>query len=563
VSEAIITTALAEGVWRLTSFARGGVLSVNCYLIKESTGFIAVDAGPANQASALLAAITSITPLRTIERIVVLDDTPFAASGLIAWRNGGFSGEIVADWRSALGIAAADVAGPYRYVHQEHDSITYEGSSVLEFRIFPGNPGYLFAYHCRSGCLFTGIIGSSMGRDLPVISEAPGRSNRSFFEAFGRPGPALEEVMSGFAKAPVLICPRSGSCLKAGSIPGSGDWTSTVVSDAGTAEASGEVVSLLDEIDRLRTDNIDLRSSMVVASDAALRDEVSGLYGRSYADEFLLSLIKQDSHFCSVFIMVDRLKELNREAGFASGDRMVADVAGFLLEHSFGGFMFRWSGPVFLLVLESGREESFALTEGIRTALEAERRFSRPVTVSIAIVGSDELHGDDSEQRMSSLQSFSRARLKLLERRGGNEVLYQSSADLRDADLREKTMALVMDGDSISTDYIVEFLNHREFSAIGTARGGEALELMEQYKPEVVIADAYLPQFDAFQIRARMLASPDLNRVPFVLIVESKTDALVERAHTLKIFHIFEKPVPLLELLGVIRYLVGHGVDVD
>ncbi len=563
MSEAIKITALAEGVWRLSSFARGGVLSINCYLIKEGSSWIAVDAGPANQAESLLAALASITPIRNIERIVVLDDTPFAASALATWRNGGFSGEIVADWRSALGIAATGVAGPYRYVHQERDAISCEGPSVLEFRIFTGYPGYLFAYHCRSGCLFTGILGSSMGRDLPVISEAPGRPNRTFFEAFGRSGPTLEEVVTGFDQTPFLVCPRSGSCLKAGSIAGSGIWTSAVAGEAGTAESSGEVISLLDEIDRLRSDNIDLRLSMVVASDAALRDEVSGLYGRSYADEFLRSLMNQGSQFCGVFIMLDRLKELNREAGFAGGDRMVADIAGFLQEHACGGFLFRWSGPVFLLVLESGRDESFALTEGIRTALEAERRFSRPVTVSIAIVGSDELRGEDPEQRMASLQSFARARLKLLERRGGNEVLYQSGSVLRDADLRETTMALVMDGDSISTDYMVEFLNRREFSAIGTARGGEALELMEQYKPEVVIADAYLPQFDAFQIRARMLASADLHRVPFVLIVEAKTEELVERAHTLKIFHVFEKPVPLLELLGVVRYLVGQGVDVD
>jgi len=563
VSEKITVSVLAEGVWRLTSFARGGVLSVNSYLIKEGSSCIAIDAGPANQAGSLLAAVATITPLGNVGHVVVLDDTPFAASGLAAWRNGGFSGEIVADWRSALGIAASGVAGPYRYVHKERDAISCDDTSTLEFRIFPGYPGYLFAYHCRSGCLFTGFLGSSMGRDLPVISEGPGRSHRSFIGAFGRPGPALVEVMSGFDQIPSLVCPRSGSCLKAGSIAGSGVWASSASGENGGDEASGDVTSLLDEIGRLRSDNIDLRSSMVVASDAALRDEVSGLYGRSYADEFLRSLMKQDSPFCGVFIMVDRLKELNREAGFAGGDRMVADIAGFLSEHSFGGFLFRWSGPVFLLVLESSREESFALTEGLRMTLEAERRFSRPVTVSIAIVGSDELRGNDPEQRMASLQSFSRARLKLLERRGGNEVLDQNSADLRDADLRESTLALVMDGDTISTDYIVEFLNRREFSAIGTARGGEALELMEQYKPEVVIADAYLPQFDAFQIRARMLASADLNRVPFVLIVESKTDELVERAHSLRIFHVFEKPVPLLELLGVVRYLVGHGVDVD
>jgi len=558
MSEEIRVEAIADGVWRMAGLSRGGILTVNCYLVREAASFIAIDAGPANQADAILAAMASVARPAEVGQLVLLDDGPFAASGLAAWRNAGFKGEIVADWRAALGIAAAGIAGPYRYVHKERDGFSCDGPSILELRILSGHPGQLFAMHCRTGCLFSGMVGSSMGRGLPTVSEAPGRAMRAFVAAFGSTGPALDEVVAAFDPLPAMVCPRSGSCMRSDSIPDPGVWTSAPVTSADGDAASKEVVSLLEEIDQLRTDNLDLRSSMVFASDAALRDEISGLYGRSYADEFLRSLIKQGSLFSGIFIEVDRLKELNREAGVEGGDRVIADAAGFLSERFTGGFLFRWSGPVFLLVLESDRKEAFVQAESMRASLEADRRFSRPVTVSAAIVGNDELRGDAPEARLSSLQSFARARLKLLERRGGNEVLADSGSDVR-----EKTMALVLDGDSISADYLVEFLNRREFSAIGAGRGGEALELMERYQPEVVIADAYLPQFDAFQIRARMLASPDLRRVPFVLLAQAKTDELVERAHTLRIFHVFEKPVPLVELLGVVRYLIGHGSDVD
>ncbi len=310
------------------------------------------------------------------------------------------------------------------------------------------------------------------------------------------------------------------------------------------------------ELAELRAVNLNLRSAMVEASDAALRDGLSGLYGRAYADEFIVSLLPLGAGFVCAFVELDHLKEINREAGVTGGDRIVADVAGFVSELAGDAFLFRWSGPAFLLVLQCGMDEALDRAESIRRAVEAERRFSRPVTVSVALVDSREAVGDGPRERLDSIHAVARARLKLLERRGGNEVTAESALAVE-----EKAMAVVMDGDPIASEYLVEYLTRFGFTAIGAARGGEALELMERYKPEVVVADTYLPQFDAFQIRSRMLASNDLRRVPFILLADKKTDDLIERAHALSIYHIFEKPVRLAEMAGVMRYLIRYGGD--
>lgn len=329
------------------------------------------------------------------------------------------------------------------------------------------------------------------------------------------------------------------------------DGQARTVAAQACADADGELAEL-------RVVNLNLRSAMVEASDAALRDGLSGLYGRAYADEFILSLLSAEGGFVCAFVELDRLKEINRELGVSGGDRIVADVAGFLSETAGEAFLFRWSGPAFLLVLQCGMDEALGRAESIRRAVEAERRFSRPVTVSVALVDSGEANGSGARERLDSIQAIARARLKLLERRGGNEVSAESALAVE-----EKAMALVMDGDPIASEYLVEYLERYGFTAIGAARGGEALELMERYKPEVVVADTYLPQFDAFQIRSRMLASADLRRVPFVLIADKKTDELIERAHAMRIYHVFEKPVPLSELAGVMRYLIRHEGDAD
>jgi diguanylate cyclase (GGDEF)-like protein len=545
--------SLAEGVWRVSYPTRGGILTVNCYIIQDEKGFTAIEPGPASTADFMLAGVSTLIQPAKIDRLVLLDSSPFSASGTSAWRNAGFKGEIYADWRTALGISEAGIPGPYHFINKEKDEYRCDGQAILEFRIFEEAPGTLFALHCHTGLLFSGRLGSSMGRDLPSVVAALGRPQQLFKKTFGQPGLDLPALLQGFDDiVPAMICPRFGSALNPENPAG------LLASDLSKekAETSGEVMALLSEVEKLRADNLDLQSAMVFASDAALRDELSGLYDRAYANEFLRSLINQGNSFCAAFIEIDRLKEYNRTAGVASGDLLLADIAGFLLEHSAGGYLFRWSGPVFLLVLETDRESSYRKAEAIRAAVEVERRFSRPATISIAIVGSDELGTEGADDILSALQSHSRARLKLLERRGGNEVMAASGEEIQ-----EKSIALILDGDSISADYLKEFLIRQDFSAVGASRGGVALELMDRYQPEVVIADAYLPQFDAFQLRARMLESADLRRIPFILLVEAKTDELVERAHTLQIFHIFEKPVPLRELLGVVRYLIRWAPD--
>ena len=563
MADGLTLDELAAGVWKASCALRGGILSFNCYVVKGASGATAIEAGPADKAQRLIAAIASILPIHEIRELVLLDDNPFAASGAAAWRNAGFRGPIVADWRTALGLEAAEVPGPFRFVYAEAESLAEGGGAQLELRTFPGHPGRMCALHRASGCLFTGGAGSSMGKDLPVLATEANARPRSFFaESFGLRGPGLGEILACFGEGVSLACPRFGSALPAALLGGEAAPGSALPPGASAcAEADGqrerdELRALVAENEALRADNLDLRSAMVTASDAALRDAASGLCGRAYAEVFLKALLEQGIAFSAAFVEVDKLREINRASGREGGDKLIADMALFLQERAAEGVLFRWSGPTFLLVIERDRQAAFLNAEALRSAVEAERRFSRPSTISVAIVGSDELSAGSGDAAIEAVQAISRSRLRILERRGGNDVLADGAREVL-----EKALVLVLDGDAICSDYIVEYLNRRGFSAIGADLGGKALELMGDYEPEVVVADAFLPQFDAFQIRARMLASADLRRVPFVLLAESKTEELVERAHSLRIYHVFGKPVPLGELAGVIRFLIDASAD--
>jgi PleD family two-component response regulator len=544
---------LRPGIWRISAPFPFGSLEANLYLLAGDDGsYCLVDSGPVALQEALIEAVGEITPPYSIKSIVLLDDSPLACSALRFWPAAGFAGRLFADWRAATSLSFGGSG-----VVQElwnHDEQIFPGTA-LSMRVFRLGPprGPIALLHEATGLLFSGRLGSSLGKNLPELCmDQELRAQREFAAVYGYdlPPSPLPEAMRAD-----LICPRFGSAVP-------GDRTEGLFAIAeekasgGAEEYDAGLPTVEREMGELRRSNYELKLSMVTASDDALRDPASGLYGKAYADAFIQSILGKGREFSAAFIRVDRIKELNRRLGARAADQVLRDLATLLGERTGEGFIFRWTGPVLLLILEGERTEIFGRMEAIRSAVETERRFAGPITVSVALVGTEELGEGDGARRLAALQALARERLKLLDRKGGNNVLDRS--DLR---LEDRSLVLALDSNPLFLDYLVESLDREGFRAKGAARGGEALELMDSVKPELVIAEAALPQFDAFQIRLRMRASADLHDIPFILLTDAKTDELVSRAHSLSIFHVFEKPVSMVELSGIARNLLARSED--
>jgi CheY-like chemotaxis protein len=536
----------APGIWRLSAALPFGGLEVNCYLLSREGQCCLVDAGPAALAQVLVPEAEAIAPVSSIGSIIALDDSPFAYSALKYWSLAGFRGEIVANWRVATALAMAGM-GLVRDLWEEEPRL-FEGT-WLSMRVLrlERRAGAIALLHEATGVLFSGSVASSSGKDLPAVCSDPGlEGQRRYIASFG-----YDRIPSAQAGDPPIgsVCPRFGSTIP----PGLARQALAVGEPGGQCTEPPDGISeIARELDALRSTNYGLKQSMIEATDAALRDSASGLYGRGYADAFLKELLRKGSGFSAAFIRIDRIKELNRRVGARTADAILKDLATRLLELEGESFLFRWTGPILLLILMGSREDIFGRLDRIRRTVASEVRFASPITVSIALVRSEELQGD----LFGSLVSASRERLSLLDRRGGDAVLDRS--DIR---IEDKALILVLDSDPLFLDFLVEYLEREGFKTMGASRGGQALELMDRNKPELVICDLSLPQFDGFQIRSRMRSSSDLHDIPFILLSATKSDESIARAHSLAIYHFFTKPVSMVELVGIANSLLARSED--
>lgn len=541
------------GVWRLNAPLASDGLRLNCYLVAGSEGYILIDAGPEGTARHMIAAALKVTPLAEIHSMVLLEDGAFSCGGLGAWLSAGFNGEVIADWRFAAALQGCAGLPRIRALDDSVDRL-FPGDKAEMVILRPDPPqGTMALFQPETGIIFTGKLASSTGlRPSPAGEDEGLAAQAEFARRFGYgPGISIEGI-SSIAKVSML-CPRFGAAIPA-TLAGKALGLSEALSPQKEScqESEAALGPIMKELDRLRSSNYELRESMVGASDTALRDVASGLYGAAYAEAFAESILQKKSPFDAAFVRIDRIKELNRRIGLGPANTLIRDLAALLQERLPEAIFFRWNGPVILMILEREGKPGLGHLEEARRAIAAEKRFACPITVSIAMVRSEEARG----QSFASMQAIARERLKLLDRMGGDSVL-----DHSDIPLEEKSLVLALDSDPLFLDFLVEYLEREGFRTIGATRGGEALELMDRMKPEIIISDLALPQFDAFQIRLRMRNSNDLRDIPFILLTSAKNDDIIARAHSLSIFHILEKPLYMVELVGLARELLARRED--
>lgn len=77
----------------------------------------------------------------------------------------------------------------------------------------------------------------------------------------------------------------------------------------------------------------------------------------------------------------------------------------------------------------------------------------------------------------------------------------------------------------------------------------------------MIVSEIFVSQMDGFQIRQRLLASPDLKNIPFILVSWDKGVSALHQAFDLGIRHFFKKPVQPEELVGIIKLLAGEAAE--
>jgi len=119
-----------------------------------------------------------------------------------------------------------------------------------------------------------------------------------------------------------------------------------------------------------------------------------------------------------------------------------------------------------------------------------------------------------------------------------------------------RVVALVVD-DSITVRRVTQRLLERNGMRVLTARDGQdALSVMEEHVPDVVLLDIEMPRMDGYQVAEQMRTDPRLKQVPIVMITSRVGEKHRARAMELGVDEYLGKPYQESQLLEAIAPLV-------
>ncbi len=121
-----------------------------------------------------------------------------------------------------------------------------------------------------------------------------------------------------------------------------------------------------------------------------------------------------------------------------------------------------------------------------------------------------------------------------------------------------RVFALVVD-DSITVRRVTQRLLERNGMRVLTARdGAEAIELLAEHVPDIILLDIEMPRMDGYEVAAQVRADPRLSELPIIMITSRVGEKHRARAIELGVDDYLGKPYQESQLIDAIAPLVAR-----
>lgn len=121
----------------------------------------------------------------------------------------------------------------------------------------------------------------------------------------------------------------------------------------------------------------------------------------------------------------------------------------------------------------------------------------------------------------------------------------------------DRARVLVVDDEAYITDLVATALRYEGFEAISAANGREALGLVESFRPELIVLDVMLPDFDGFEVHRKLVDRG--RRVPVLFLTARDSTEDKVRGLTIGGDDYVTKPFSLEELIARIRAILRRA----
>jgi len=122
---------------------------------------------------------------------------------------------------------------------------------------------------------------------------------------------------------------------------------------------------------------------------------------------------------------------------------------------------------------------------------------------------------------------------------------------------RQPSKILVVDDNSQNLELLVEYLRTIDDVETSTAADGiEALEMVQQVQPDLVLLDIMMPRMSGFEVCRKLKSDPNTRDIPIIMVTALNELADIERGVESGTDDFLSKPVNRLELITRVKSLL-------
>ncbi|NCC58535.1 MAG: response regulator, partial [Synergistales bacterium] len=368
---------------------------------------------------------------------------------------------------------------------------------------------------CRRGSDASGLAREPDLRGArPYLHRSPGAaSGASSLAALLRPRQAFRQKGGSAERGSALAFPgrsRRRRGVVADDLPLPAIYSSESIKLLETAKSLGIEKKELEE--RLSL----LHEAILESRDASIKNQTTGLYIQSVLYELIhkhyMDEISEPIKFSMLLIHLDQLQSINQRYGKRAGDDALR-TAVYLVEQlkDSNCLLFNQFGPG-LILFKYGASE-MDLKQGaliLKRAFSESVLFIEPVTISCAIVSSDEVQAMNIDDRVRNLFDYLERRMNEAKRKGYGEIVgLQETSNVR----IEGTILLV-DEDPLARNMLLRIFKRIDYEVMIATSVMEAYQAIEKHPIDVVISEINLSKLDGFELK-RMLNASIYRNVPF------------------------------------------------
>jgi DNA-binding response OmpR family regulator len=122
---------------------------------------------------------------------------------------------------------------------------------------------------------------------------------------------------------------------------------------------------------------------------------------------------------------------------------------------------------------------------------------------------------------------------------------------------------LVVEDDPAMIEALRDILDLAGYGVVTARNGVEALAVLGQRLPDLIISDIQMPRMDGYQFYGQVRAHPDWVRVPFIFLTAKGQKADVRRGKMLGADDYLTKPFDEADLLVAVQAKLNRRAELD